>query len=109
MYTDFLRMAVDQAERPGGGATTGMALATLLQCRDRLSGPGLDGSSGIANDLFAELDYDVALIGLCQLLGIQTEIRAFEDQRRERSRLEQELVDRGIRLVELEGENPEDR
>jgi len=109
MYTDFLRMAVDQAERSGDGATNGRALATLLQCRDRLSGEGHDGSSGIANDLFTELDYDVALIGLCRLLGIGTEIRAFEHQRRERSRLEQALVDRGIRLTEMEREIAEDQ
>jgi len=109
MYADFLRMAVDQAERSDGGATTGKALATLLQCRRRISGAGHDGSSGIASDLSTELDYDVALIGLCRLLGIHTEIRSFEHQRSERSRLEQALVDRGIRLAELETESAEDQ
>jgi len=42
---------------------------------------GLDGSSGTANDLFNELDHDVALIGLCRLLGLHTDIRIHSSTR----------------------------
>ena len=61
------------------------------------------GSSGVPDALSRELDYDVALITLARLLGVDSDIESFDQPQKERSRLEQALVDHGIRLDELEG------
>ena len=51
----------------------------------------------------------MALIKLARLVGIHSDIEAFDQPQKERSRLEQALVDHGIRLDELESNMGEDQ
>ena len=83
----------------------------LLQCRGRTDGVrGESGDSGGAPDaLSRELEYDVALINLARLVGIHSQVEAFDQPQKERSRLEQALVDHGIRLDELEASVGDDQ
>lgn len=48
--------------------------------------------------LAREIGYDVALLELAEVLGIETEPSRFEQPRQERARLERTLLDRGIAL-----------
>ena len=104
MYAQFLSIALDQASHSDGPPTTGQALGRLIQCRNRTDGVrGENGDVGGAPDaLSRELDYDVALITLARLIGIHSQVEAFDQPRTERLRLERALVDHGIRLDELE-------
>lgn len=104
MYVQFLSIALDQASHSDGPPTTGQALGRLLQCRGRMDGVlGVSGDSGGApGALSRELEYDVALITLARLVGIQSQVEAFDQPPTERLRLERALVDQGIRLDELE-------
>ena len=103
MYAQFLSIALDQASQSDGTPTTGQALSRLLQCRDRLDGVRSESgrSSGAPNALSRELEYDVALITLARLLGVDSDVDAFDQPQKERSRLERALTDGGIRLDEL--------
>ena len=101
MYAQFLSIALDQASQSDSAPTTGQALDRLFRCRGRLDGLRGD-SSGAPDALSRELEYDVALITLARLLGVHSEVDAFDQPQEERSRLEQALVDHGIWLNELE-------
>jgi hypothetical protein len=46
--------------------------------------------------LAREVAYDVALLELAEVMGIETDPSRFEQPRQERARLEQELRERGI-------------
>jgi hypothetical protein len=48
--------------------------------------------------LAREIAYDVALLELAQVLGIETDPSRFEQPRQERARVEQALRDRGIEV-----------
>jgi len=111
MYAQFLGIALDQASQSDGTPTTGQALSRLLQCRDRLDGVRSESgrSSGVPDALSRELDYDVALITLTRLLGVPSEVDAFDQPQKQRSRLEQSLADHGIRLDELDGNTGADQ
>ena len=104
MYSHFLTIALGQALPSDGPTTTGQALGRLLQRRGLLDEVrGESGASGGAPAaLSRELDYDVALIRLARLIGVHSDIASFDRPQTERSRLEQALVDHGIRLDELE-------
>ena len=52
----------------------------------------------MAEALARELSYDGALIRLCASLDVRAAAAWFDSPERERARLEQELVHRGIRL-----------
>lgn len=103
MYAQFLSIALDQTPQSDGPLTTGQALGRLLQCRGRLDGDRSDGGLRAPDALSRELDYDVALVTLARLVGFHSDIASFHQPRKERSRLEQALVDYGIRLDELKG------
>jgi hypothetical protein len=46
--------------------------------------------------LAREVAYDVALLELAEVMGIETDLSRFEQPRLERARLERELRERGI-------------
>ena len=97
MYTQLLDAAY--GERPGP-LEEGAAVAEVLRCRFQLEErvpPGLDPDA-VPVVLALQVGYDVALLGLARLVGVETDPTRFEQPERERERLEQALRDRGIRL-----------
>jgi hypothetical protein len=104
LYQRFLGMALDETSDVDDGLTAGEAVAVLLLCRRQLQGrdDGSDGSSSIASSLGEELDYDIALLRLARLLGIQVEVQAFDRPQVERSHLEQAIEAHGIRFNDLD-------
>ena len=103
MYQRFLGMALDEAS-DGDGLTSGEALVQLLLCRSQLHqrSDDPDRSSGAASALGEELDYDISLLRLARLLGIEVDVQAFSQPSIERSRLEDAIESHGIRLDELD-------
>jgi hypothetical protein len=112
IYATLLDDALGQV-RPDKPSTTGDALAQLLDIRRRL-GANLSGYTGAdwAPDAIADqLAYDVALIELSRLLGIEVSLAGFGQPKHERARLEKTLATRGVRLHEFDtampsGEHP---
>ncbi len=104
MYQRFLGLALDESSDVDDGLTAGEAVADVLLCRRQLHvrDDGPDGSSGIASALGEELDYDIALLRLARLLGIQVDLQAFDRPQAERTRLEEAIEAHGIRLDELD-------
>lgn len=102
MYERFLAMALDETSDADDRLTAGEALVQLLLCRSQLHqrSDDPDESSGAASALGEELDYDIALLRLARLLGIQVDVRGFNQPHLERSRLEQAIEAHGIRLDE---------
>ena len=103
VYSQLLGSALDQTGTDQG-STTGDALALLLERRNRL---GTNLSSYAVSDwapdaIADQLAYDVALIEFSQLLGIDVDLTKFGQPQRERTRLEQALVSRGIHLDGLD-------
>ena len=104
MYQRFLGLALDETSNVDDGRSAGEAVAQVLLCRRQLHGrdDGTDESSGIASALGEELDYDIALLRLARLLGIQVDVQAFDRPQAERTRLEQAIEIHGIRLSDLD-------
>ena len=103
MYCELLKIALDQSSEIEDQLTTAGTLATYLQSHAVLDCEGKHDRSRRSpmDGLFKELDHDLALIRLAQLFGIAIDVRAFVQPAIGRERLEQALVDRGIRLDEL--------
>ena len=97
MYTELLKIAVDEGPQPDSTLSPGVALTVLHQRRHRLH-VGKGRNSGVSSALSDQLDYDVALITLAGLLGISTDIHSFDVPQKERSRLELALSEKGILL-----------
>ena len=73
------------------------------RCRDEIGGEPAGGDDNDGDDivpmvLAREIGYDVALLELAGLLGIESDPSRFSQPRQERARLEQALRDRGIDL-----------
>lgn len=97
MYSDLLSQALGQGEN--GHRSDDLLLADLVVSRVRL--PATDGTAPVAEALARELSYDGALIRLCESLEVRATPDWFDDPRRERARLERELLRRGILLPPL--------
>src|ERR1035441_9229752 len=96
MYTDLLAAALDARPSCDDNPTRGEVLSALRRCREQLS-VSSHGRRGWALDAVADqLAYDVALIDLARLLGIDCHVFGFDQPSRERARLEKELVARGV-------------
>jgi hypothetical protein len=94
MYSDLLKQALGKAEdenRPDD-----LLLADLVDSRARLQ--ATSAAAPVAEALARELSYDGALIRLCLSLHVSATPAWFDSPERERTRLEYELVHRGIRL-----------
>jgi hypothetical protein len=103
MYQRFLGLALDEAP-DDDGLTRSEALVQVMLCRSQLRqrSDSPDESRGTASALGEELGYDIALLRLARLLGIEVDVQAFSQPSLERSRLEQAIETQGIRLDELD-------
>ncbi|HTT87732.1 MAG TPA: hypothetical protein VMF60_10210 [Acidimicrobiales bacterium] len=107
MYTELLRTAL--AEPESGVSTKGEALASVLQCRARLqAAPPPGAAAGGASIAVAdELSYDVALMRLARICGLESGPEDFESSpRRERARLEGSLAARGADVTRVDDIEP---
>ena len=97
MYTQLLDAAYGERPLPH---EEGLAVAEVLRCRFELEARVPPGTDPVAVPvvLALQVGYDVALLQLARLLGVETDPSRFEPPERERRRLEQVLHDRGIRL-----------
>lgn len=100
MYTQLLDAAVGQRATVLVRADERSALNEVVRCRAQLEGsvPTATDSDAVPVVLAREISYDVALLELAEVLGIETDTGRFEQPRRERVRLEQALRDLGIPL-----------
>ncbi len=82
-------------------------MAEVIRCRDELDeldervSPG-DDPDAVPAVLALQIGYDVALIELAQVLGVDTDASRFDQPQRERDRLEQAFNQLGIDLMEDE-------
>jgi hypothetical protein len=102
MYTQLLDAAFVQHALPGGHVTRRVAVAEVLRCRDELDEgvPPGDDADAVPAVLALEIGYDVALIELARVVGVDTDPSRFDQPQRERDRLEQAFSDLGIDLAE---------
>jgi hypothetical protein len=115
MYVQLLDASLGELASPSGDLTTPEALAELLErrsslCANRAS--HAEPSWAAPDAVSAELSYDVALIRLARLLGIECEINDFERPGRGRARIELKLTSLGIAVDEFDsktGAAPENR
>ena len=99
MYTRLMCSALDKLASSSDGATTGQALAELLRCRNRLGARmSLEGSNRASAAIADELAYDIALIDLARLYGIECDVSDFDNPIRGRALLERGLGSRGVRV-----------
>ncbi len=101
MYTDLLRAALE--DLPTGSAPDDLDafFAQVVQCRRELAEdvpPELQTADTVPVVLAREVSYDVSLIRLATLVGIETDPGRFEQPASERTRLEMSLRDRGLGL-----------
>jgi hypothetical protein len=94
MYRDLLTRALGKSEE--GHRSEDLLLADLVETRARLRVTGR--AAPVTEALARELSYDGALIRLCASLHVQAKPEWFECPDRERTRLERELLRRGILL-----------
>ena len=94
MYSDLLTRALGKGE--DGHKSNDLLLADLVDSRVRLHVAG--AAAPVAEALARELSYDGALIRLCESLEVRATPEWFDSPRRERARLERELLRRGILL-----------
>jgi hypothetical protein len=94
MYSELLTRALGSDEE--GPRSDDLLLADLVDSRVRLQVTG--AAAPVAEALARELSYDGALIRLCESLEVRATPEWFDCPRRERARLEHELLRRGILL-----------
>lgn len=97
MYRDLIAMSVQpsegQPDRP-----VPQLLAEARAARRRVA--STDGSNrAVEADVARQLDYDVALVRLCQAAGVPIDLGAFAQPALERQRLEHALVEKGVDLA----------
>jgi hypothetical protein len=97
MYSDLLTRALGRGEEEH--RSDELLLADLVDSRVRLH--VTDAPAPVAEALAREISYDGALIRLCKALAVRATPEWFESPRRERARLERELLRRGILLPPL--------
>jgi hypothetical protein len=102
MYTQLLDAAYVQQTRPSGLVTRHVAVAEVMRRRDELDDRVLPGDDpdAVPAVLALEIGYDVALIELARVVGVDTDPSRFDQPQRERDRLEQAFNDLGIAFVE---------
>jgi hypothetical protein len=98
MYSDLLTRTLGTDE--GGQKSDDLLLADLVDSRVRLHVAA--AAAPVAEVLARELSYDGALIRLCESLEVRATPEWFDSPRRERARLERELLRRGILLPPLQ-------
>jgi hypothetical protein len=106
MYSDLLGVAIQAGiwGPHGHSSSSEDLLARLTDCRKQLMGQATAAApaplpSGVAGDLAAQMEYDLALMRLCTVLGIEYDVERFDRPDHERRRLEQVLHARGVNLA----------
>jgi hypothetical protein len=96
MYTQLLDAALHQVPVVGSGEER-MALAEARRCRRQLErGAGDVDPDTVSGALALQIGYDVALLRLAGLIGIESDPSRFDRPQYERARLEGALAERGI-------------
>ena len=100
MYSELLAVSMASVDVDGDSMSKDQLLAVLLARRREIYATGAEEPvrAEVADQLVRQIDYDIALIGLCASFGIHTDPAMFGHPRPERMRLEQELVRVGIDL-----------
>jgi hypothetical protein len=101
MYTQLLDAAFAQRAHLGGHITRRVAVAEVIRCRDELDegAPAATDADAVPVLLALEIGYDVALMELARIVGVDTDPSRFDQPQRERDRLEQAFSDLGIDLA----------
>jgi hypothetical protein len=100
MYTELLGAAFSDRFPLSIETTWTAAMAEVRRCRHDLEArmPGGMASESVPVVLALQVGYDVALIELATVMGIDSEPGRFEPPAKERGRLEAALGDLGIDL-----------
>jgi hypothetical protein len=109
MYTQLLDAALGQQRPAIDGASEPGAVDEVLRCRRALEeGVPTDGDSDVVPIVLAlQVAYDVALLDLARVVGIETDPSRFEQPQLERERLERALGALGIGVeAAVDAEHP---
>ncbi|MGD0746450.1 MAG: hypothetical protein ABSB68_01400 [Acidimicrobiales bacterium] len=101
MYTQLLEAAFGQRPTPGAGATEQDAHEEVIRCRRELQKGvplGTDPDT-VPVTLALQIGYDVALLDLAKVVGIDTDPDHFEQPQLERERIEGALGELGFSFV----------
>jgi hypothetical protein len=103
MYTELLDAAVGGRGPVVLPPTKHSALDALRRSRGELDEgrPPVTDPDAVPVALAREIAYDVALVDLAELMGIETDLHRFEQPRQERARLEEALRHSGIATLRL--------
>jgi hypothetical protein len=100
MYTQLLDAALHQLPIDGSGQER-VAVAEVRRCRSQLDRASADvDPDTVPAALALQIGYDVALLRLAELIGIDSDPSRFDRPQLERTRLEGALAERGISLGE---------
>ena len=109
MYTQLLDAAFGQHQPAFEGTGEPQALDEVLRCRRELEeGIPPDGDADTVPVVLAlQIAYDVALLELARVVGVDTDPSRFEQPQLERERLERAFGALGMQLeVVADGERP---
>jgi hypothetical protein len=100
MYTQLLDAALGQRSAREPDMSEVHAVEEVRRCRQELEvGLPIDGDlDDVPAVLALQIGYDVALLDLAAVVGIESGPRWFEQPERERDRLRRALLDMGILL-----------
>jgi hypothetical protein len=108
MYTQLLDAALHQLSIDESGEDVAVAVADVQRYRNQLerATPDVDPDT-VSAALALQIGYDVALLRLAELIGIDSDPGRFDRPQLERTRLEGEFTQRGIRLYRNGGSSEE--
>ena len=100
MYTHLLDAAYERRPVVSPRPSAHNAVSAVRRCRGELEleRPAAPGPDAVPIVLAREIGYDVALLELAEVLGVETDPSRFEQPLDERARLERAFLDRGIVL-----------
>ena len=99
MYTQLLDAALEQRPAREAKKNRHHAVEHVRRCRKRLErGVPEDNVDTVPAVLALQIGYDVALLELAEVVGIESGPSRFDQPERERDRLRQALNDMGIDL-----------
>jgi hypothetical protein len=99
MYTQLLDAALEQRPPREPVPSRGHAVEKVRRCREELEmGVREQNIDTVPAVLALQIGYDVALLELAEVVGIESEPSRFDQPERERDRLRHALNDMGIDL-----------
>jgi hypothetical protein len=108
MYTQLLDAALGQRPPFQTDMTEERAVEQVVRCREELAEgvpPGIDPDT-VPAVLALQIAYDVALLELARVVGVDSGAARFEQPRLERERLERAFGALGIDLEAVENSEP---